>query len=349
MNNLLQKLGWNAFFGEHFREYVGLYEPARVSTVYKNGYKVYTKAEEVRAKVSGNLRQNGELPAVGDWVAISKDDIGSTVIHAILPRKNKFSRKGAGNVTEEQIIVTNIDTVFIVTSLNKDFNLRRIERYIAIANESKIEPVVVLSKLDLCKDVEQKIIDVQEIAPNTNVVAISSIENKGIDKLSPYLKDGKTVTLLGSSGVGKSTLINILEGYERQNVGEIRAKDSRGRHVTTEREMILLENGGLIIDNPGMRELQLWDAEEGLIDLFSDIVELEMQCKFSDCLHESEPGCAVKKAIKEGTLSNKRLESYRKLQREIQAVERKKNPKLAEKKKWKDIKKMAKEIKKTRK
>ncbi|MDI6645379.1 MAG: ribosome small subunit-dependent GTPase A [Methanobacteriaceae archaeon] len=242
-----------------------------------------------------------------------------------------------------------MDTVFIVTSLNKDFNLRRIERYIAIANESKIEPVVVLSKLDICKDVESKIRDVQEIAPNTKVVAISSIENEGIEQLSPYLKDGKTVTLLGSSGVGKSTLINILEGYERQNVGEIREKDSRGRHVTTEREIILLENGGLIIDNPGMRELQLWDAGEGLIDLFSDIVELEMQCKFSDCLHETEPGCAVKKAIRDGTLSNKRLESYRKLQREMLAVERKKNPKLAEKKKWKDIKKLAKEIKKTRK
>lgn len=349
MNNLLKELGWNAFFGKHFREYVGLYEPARVSTVYKNGYKVYNNAGEVRARVSGDLRQNGDLPAVGDWVAITNDDIGSAVIHVILPRKNKFSRKGAGNVTEEQIIVTNIDTVFIVTSLNKDFNLRRIERYIAIANESKIEPVVVLSKLDLCKDVDSKIREVQEIAPNTNVVAISSIENEGIDQLSQYLKEGKTVTLLGSSGVGKSTLINILEGYERQNVGEIREKDSRGRHVTTEREMILLENGGLIIDNPGMRELQLWDAGEGLIDLFSDIVELEMQCKFSDCLHETEPGCAVKKSIRDGTLSNKRLESYRKLQREMLSVERKKNPKLAEKKKWKDIKKMAKEIKKTRK
>ena len=165
MNNLLKKLGWNAFFGKHFREYVGLYEPARVSTVYKNGYKVYTKDGEVRARISGNLRQNGDLPAVGDWVAISKDNIGSAIIHAILPRKNKFSRKEAGNVTEEQMIVTNIDTIFIVTSLNRDFNLRRIERYLAIAKESKIEPVVILSKSDLCKDVDEKINEVQEIAP----------------------------------------------------------------------------------------------------------------------------------------------------------------------------------------
>ncbi|MBI5679509.1 MAG: ribosome small subunit-dependent GTPase A [Methanobacterium sp.] len=349
MDNLLKKLGWNAFFGKHFRDYVGLYEPARVSTVYKNGYNVYTKDGEIRARISGNLRQKEHLPAVGDWVAISKDEIGSATIHVILPRKSKFSRKEAGKVTEEQVIVANIDTIFIVTSLNRDFNLRRIERYLAIANEKGAEPVVILSKSDLCKDVNNKINEVVEIAPGINVVAISATENDGIEQLSPYLKDGKTVALLGSSGVGKSTLINSLEGYKRQNIGKIREKDSRGRHVTTERELIMLENGGLIIDNPGMRELQLWDAGEGMLDLFSDIIELEMQCKFSDCSHETEPGCAVKNAISDGSLSEKRLESYRKLQREIQAVERKKNPKLAEKKKWKDIKKMAKEIKKIKK
>lgn len=346
MNNLLKKLGWDAFFGKHFKEYVGLYEPARVSTVYKNSYNVFTKDGEIRARISGNLRQNNEIPAVGDWVAVSKDNIDSIIIQAILPRKNKFSRKEAGKVTEEQIIVTNIDYVFIFTSLNRDFNLRRVERYLAIANESKIEPLVVLSKADLCKDVNQRIEEVKEIAPGVKVVAISSLDNRGIEQLSPYLQDGKTVTLLGSSGVGKSTLINVLEGYKRQDVGEIRGKDSKGRHITTERELILLENGGLIIDNPGMRELQLWDAGKGLLELFNDIVELETQCKFSDCLHETEPGCAIKKAIKDGSLSNKRLKSYKKLQKEIMAVERKKNPELAEKRKWKEIKKMAKEIKK---
>lgn len=349
MDNLLKKLGWNAFFGRHFREYVGLYEPARVSTVYKNGYKVYTKDGEVRARIIGNLHQKGDFPAVGDWVVVSKDNVGSVTIHAILPRKSKFSRKEAGKVTEEQVIVSNIDTIFIVTSLNRDFNLRRIERYLAIAKESKTEPVVILSKSDLFRDVDEKINEVLEIAPEIDVVAISATRNKGIEQLSPYLKDGKTVALLGSSGVGKSTLINALEGYKRQNIGEIREKDSRGRHVTTERELIMLEKGGLIIDNPGMRELQLWDAGEGMLDLFSDIIELETQCKFSDCLHESEPGCAVKRAINDGSLSKNRLESYRKLQREIQAVERKKNPQLVEKRKWKEIGKMAKEIKRLRK
>jgi len=349
VDNLLKKLGWNAFFGRHFREYVGLYEPARVSTVYKNGYKVYTKDGEVRARIIGNLHQKGDFPAVGDWVVVSKDNVGSVTIHAILPRKSKFSRKEAGKVTEEQVIVSNIDTIFIVTSLNRDFNLRRIERYLAIAKESKTEPVVILSKSDLFRDVDEKINEVLEIAPEIDVVAISATRNKGIEQLSPYLNDGKTVALLGSSGVGKSTLINALEGYKRQNIGEIREKDSRGRHVTTERELIMLEKGGLIIDNPGMRELQLWDAGEGMLDLFSDIIELEIQCKFSDCLHESEPGCAVKRAINDGSLSKNRLESYRKLQREIQAVERKKNPQLVEKRKWKEIGKMAKEIKRLRK
>lgn len=348
MNKLLKKLGWNAFFGNHFREYIGLYEPARVSTVYKNGYSVYTKDGEIRARISGNLHQKGDIPAVGDWVAISKDSVGSTTIHVILPRKSKFSRKEAGKVTEEQVIVTNIDAIFIVTSLNRDFNLRRIERYLTIAKENETEPVVILSKSDLCNDIDEKIDEVLEIAPGTNVVAISAIENKGLEQLSPYLKDGKTVALLGSSGVGKSTLINALEGYKKQDVGEIREKDSRGRHITTERELIMLDKGGLIIDNPGMRELKLWSAGEGIFDLFKDIIELEMQCKFSDCLHETEPGCAVKKALQNGTLPSKRLEHYRKLHREILAVERKKNPKLTEKKKWKDIRKMAKEIKKTK-
>lgn len=248
----------------------------------------------------------------------------------------------------EQVIVTNIDTAFVVTSLNKDLNMRRLERYLSIARQSGAEPVIVLNKSDICADVEAKINDVLAIAPNVPVLAISATEKSGLEKLSPYLQDGKTVVLLGSSGVGKSTLINALEGRERQKIGDIREDDGRGRHTTTARELLVLENGGIIIDNPGMREIQLWDAGEGLHDTFQDITELAAQCKFTDCQHETEPGCAVKRAINEGTLLEVRLESYRKLQRELIAFERKKNPALraAERKKWKKIGHMAKEIRK---
>lgn len=350
MDPFFRKLGWNAFFGKHFQKYAGECEPGRVSTVYKNGYKVYLKEGEARARVSGNLRKSGDIPAVGDWVAVSRDNAGSFTIQAVLPRKSKFSRKDAGRVTGEQVLVTNIDTVFIMTSLNKDFNLRRLERYLVIAKDSGAEPVVILSKSDVCDDTDRKIGEVGEIAPDVKVYAISALERKGLEQIAPYLQEGRTVALIGSSGVGKSTLINILEGRERQKVGEIREDDSRGRHVTTERELILLESGGIIIDNPGMRELQLWDAGKGLQDLFRDIEELGRQCKFSDCMHETEPGCAIKAAIRDGTLSEKRLESYRKLQKEQLAMERKKNPELMieEKKKWKKIAKSIREIYRSR-
>jgi ribosome biogenesis GTPase / thiamine phosphate phosphatase len=346
VNPVLRKLGWNAFFGESFREYVVGNEPGRISSVNRNGCKVYAKDGEVRARVSGNLRQKGLYPAVGDWVALSEDDSGTYTIHAILSRKNKISRKDAGRATGEQVIVTNIDAAFIMSSLNRDLNMRRLERYLAIVRQSGVDPVIVLNKSDICKDVTARIDDVKAIAPDVPIYAISATEDVGMGPLSPYLQDGKTVVLLGSSGVGKSTLINALEGVERQKVGAIREDDSRGRHITTARELILLETGGVIIDNPGMRELQLWDASEGLHNTFQDIEELAAKCKFSDCRHETEPGCMIKKAIEEGRLPEVRLESYRKLLRELLAIERKKNPELqtAEKKKWKKLGHMAEEI-----
>jgi ribosome biogenesis GTPase len=348
MDPALKKLGWNAFFGERFRGYATDHEPGRVSTVNKNSCKVHMKGGVVRARVSGKLRQDGLRPAVGDWVAIHRDESDIFTIQAVLPRKSKISRKDPGRATGEQVIVTNIETVFIVTSLNQDLNMRRLERYIATAKQSGAEPVIVLNKSDICTDVEAKIDEVKAIAPDLSVLAISATEKIGLEKLSPYLQDGKTAVLLGSSGVGKSTLINALEGRERQKIGEIREDDGRGRHTTTARELLILEKGGIIIDNPGMREIQLWDASDGLDDAFQDIAELAKECKFSDCRHETEPGCAVKKAIEEGTLSEGRLESYRKLQRELSAIERKKNPKLMaeEQKKWKKISRMAKEIQK---
>lgn len=346
MDNVLRTLGWNAFFGENFRAYVVGHEPGRVSSVNKNGCKIYTKDGEVSARVSGRLRKDGLYPAVGDWVALSREDLGNYTIHAILPRKSKISRKDAGRVTGEQVIVTNIDIAFIMTSLNRDLNMRRLERYLAIVRQSLVDPVIVLNKSDLCIDVDARIKDVLAIAPDVPVHAISATKGIGMGALSSYLKDGKTVVLLGSSGVGKSTLINALEGAERQIVGDIRDDDSRGRHITTVRELILLEKGGIIIDNPGMREVSLWDASKGLQDTFPDIEELAAKCKFSDCRHETEPGCMIRKAIEEGSIPEIRFESYRKLQRELLAIERKKNPELqkAERKKWKKLGHMAQEI-----
>jgi ribosome biogenesis GTPase len=346
LDPLLKKLGWNAYFGEGFREHAAGHEPGRVSGVNKNGCTVITKDGEVRARVPGKLHHDGHVPAVGDWVALARDDSGTYTIRAILPRKSKLSRKDAGRVTGEQVMVTNVDAAFIMTSLNKDLNLRRLERYLAVVRQSGADPVIVLNKSDICAGVNAKIEDVKAIAPDVPVFAISAAGKTGLQQLSPYLLEGRTVALLGSSGVGKSTLINALEGVERQKVGDIREDDSRGRHTTTTRDLILLESGGVIVDNPGMRELQLWDAGEGVQSTFQEIERLAAQCKFSDCRHETEPGCAVKMAIADGTLPEVRLESYRKLRREMLALERKNNPELmaAEKKKWKEIGKMAKQV-----
>lgn len=340
MDAILRSLGWDAFFGSSFREYATGHEPGRVSTVTKTGCKVHFKSGEAHVRIPGKLRKDGLLPAVGDWVAVSKDESGTYTVQAILSRKSKISRKDAGRVTGEQVIAANVDTAFIVSSLNRDLNLRRLERYLAVARQSHVEPVIVLNKADICKDIEGSVKDVEAIAPGVPIFAISATEHTGLEKLSPFLGPGRTVVLLGSSGVGKSTIINALEGHARQKVGDIREDDSRGRHTTTARELIVLENGGVIIDNPGMRELQLWDAGEGIAGTFGDIEALAAQCKFSDCQHASEPGCAIKKALKEGSLSGARLESYHKLQRELLALQRKKDPALmaAERKKWQKLK-----------
>jgi ribosome biogenesis GTPase / thiamine phosphate phosphatase len=348
MDPVMKNLGWSAFFGEGFREYAAGHEPGRVSSINRNGCKVRMKDGEVRARISGRLRREGQFPAVGDWVAIAMDDSGIGTIHAVLPRKSKISRKDAGRVTGEQVIVTNIDAAFIMTSLNRDLNMRRLERYLAVVKQSGADPVILLNKSDICPNVEEKVVEVTEIAPEVPIYAISAAKGIGMEPLMHYLKNGKTVVLLGSSGVGKSTLINALEGVERQKVGSIREDDSRGRHITTVRELIMLKSGGVIIDNPGMRELQLWDAVSGLKDTFRDIEELAAQCKFSDCRHETEPGCMILKSIEDGALSPIRFESYVKLQRELYAIERKKNPELRamERKKWKKLGHAADEIRK---
>jgi ribosome biogenesis GTPase len=281
-----------------------------------------------------------DFPAVGDWVVVSIiDDEERAKIHEILPRKSKFSRKAVGAQTDEQIIATNIDTVFLVSGLDRDFNLRRIERYLILVWESGANPVIILNKADLCDEVEQRKAEVEAIAPSVPIISLSAIENQGLDALTPYLGTGQTVALIGSSGVGKSTITNQLAKKDIQAVQTVRKGDNRGRHTTTHRELIILPSGGLLIDTPGMREIQMWNGSEGFQETFTDINTLATECRFRNCQHESEPGCAVQQALLDGTLDKQRFRNYRKLQQELEYNNRKQDQKasLAEKEKWKKI------------
>lgn len=332
------------------------FQVGRISAEHKNRFQVFTEIGEIWATVSGKMRytaqERSDFPAVGDWVVLehleehaSNSDSQVAIIQAVLSRSSKFSRKSAGTTSEEQIIATNIDTVFLVNALNLDFNLRRIERYLTLAWESGARPVILLSKSDLCEDVQAKVHEVEACATGVPVHPISCLTSEGIDELKPYVKAGQTIALLGSSGAGKSTLVNQLFGLEIQKTTEVREGDSRGRHTTTSRELIVLPHGGLLIDTPGMRELQLYGTGDGLYDAFEDIYEYASRCHFSDCLHETEPGCAIQSALAEGSLVEDRYESFKKLQREASYISRKVNLQehLEEKKKWKKINQQMKE------
>ncbi|HET7616542.1 MAG TPA: ribosome small subunit-dependent GTPase A [Bacillales bacterium] len=335
----LKNLGWNDQFEEAFarNETKGV-QPARVILEHKGMYKVHNGNEEVSAEITGNMRFNAaerdDYPAVGDWVVVQPlEGEQKARIHAILPRTSKFSRKAAGNETNEQIIAANVNTVFLVNALNHDFNTRRMERYLTIAWESGANPVIVLSKADLCDDPADKISEVEAVAFGVPIHVVSAEKNEGLDELTSYFENGQTVALLGSSGVGKSTLINRLYGDSIQDVNEIRKGDDRGKHTTTHRELIVMPEGGMLVDTPGMRELQLWESEDSLTHSFSDIEELAEQCKFRDCRHKSEPGCAVKRAIDDGALDVDRFKNYLKLQRELAFLERKNEAKLRKQRK----------------
>lgn len=338
----LQDLGWTDSHTTDFEPHAaaGLV-PARVAAQHRGAYVLFSELGELRAEIAGRLSHEaagpGDLPAVGDWVAAAvRPDEGAATVRHVLPRRTKFSRKVALNATEEQVLAANVDAVFLLMSLNADYNLRRLERYLATAWESGAQPVVVLTKTDLVDDVAERVLEVEAIAYGVPVHAISSLTGDGLELVRSHLAPGRTIALLGSSGVGKSTLVNTLAGEELLATQEIREDDGDGRHTTTHRQLVLLPGGGLVLDTPGMRELQLWDVSDGVSETFADIAELAARCRFADCAHRHEPGCAVKQAIEDGTLEFSRWASYKKLQRELAHLERRldKRVQSEERKRW---------------
>ncbi len=359
----LYDVGWNDFFRHNFEQYKEKgYLPARIAQQQREIYRVFCEHGELDARVSGRFSHSAlcrsDFPAIGDWVAASvQPDENKAIIHAVLPRKSSFSRKavlaggpkyGPGK-TEKQTLAANIDTVFLVTDFDSDFNPSRIERYITITWDSGAIPVIILNKSDLCSDVQKRIEEIETIALGVPVYPVSAINNDGLDALEEHLTAGKTSAFLGSSGVGKSTIINCLLGEERLKTNEVRQSDGRGRHTTVHREMIMLPQGGIVIDTPGLRELELWDDQKGLSRTFEDIEILAQGCRYNDCRHQNEPGCAVQQAIADGNLGSKLFKNYQKLQKELALHELRKDQRarLTEKK-WKKIAILRKNLKKHR-
>lgn len=327
VNNTLIKLGLKENHIKEYNETFSGLQLGRVCEEHKNVYKIITENGIVIGKVSGKFNYESysrlDYPAVGDWVAIEGDETyESKIIRGVLKRNSIFTRKVAGGRLDEQIIATNIDYMFICMSLNNDYNLRKLERYITIAFNSGATPVVILTKSDLCDDVDEKVMQTQMCAPGVDVYVTSSYDYSGIEELGKLLAPGSTIGLCGSSGVGKSTLINTLAGENIQETGGIR-NDDRGRHVTTFRHLLQLSNGSVVIDTPGMREIQILDIEDSVDGSFKDIEELANTCRFSDCKHKNEPGCAVVEAISSGQLEKSRFENYKKLKKEAAFMARK--------------------------
>lgn len=320
MNNKnLLELGLNEGYIREASSYNESFYLGRVSVQYKDIYRIVTEEGEVLARVSGKLSYSSnstfDYPVVGDWVLLDRTDNknGDAIIHKVLNRKSYFSRKIAGSLYDKQIVAANIDYIFICMALNNDFNINRLERYIAVAWDSMAIPVIILTKSDLCEDVNDKLKQIENIAIGIDIIVTSSLNGNGYEKVKEYIKSGTTIAFIGSSGVGKSTLINKLLNEEVLKTNSISEND-KGRHTTTHRELFLLEDGGVIIDTPGMRELGLISAD--VDKSFSNIEELEKQCKFSDCTHKNEPKCAIREAIENGELEIDRLERYKKLKRE---------------------------------
>jgi ribosome biogenesis GTPase len=332
----LEEFGWTQSFESAFETYAcdGC-AAGRVFFSSRELFAVYTQAGEIDATLSGRLRHSSAAwPVVGDWVVLRDRSID-----AVLPRRTRFSRKDPGRRTVEQVIAANIDVVFLVSGLDHNFNLRRIERSLVLAWESGAAPVIVLNKSDLREDAEDVVRAVKEAAPGAPVIAANALTAAGLPDFSRYVGRGQTAALIGSSGVGKSTIINRLLGDERQRVLEVREDDSRGRHTTTHRELILLPAGWLIMDQPGLRELQIWSGDEGIDRTFEDIGALAAGCRFRDCRHEGEPDCAVAAALADESLDPRRFQNFTKMRREIEYIEREQDTRarLEQKQKWKRI------------
>ncbi|WP_321368424.1 ribosome small subunit-dependent GTPase A [uncultured Desulfuromusa sp.] len=325
----LEDWGWSPFFTEKMKPWEKSgYLPAKVIRAEKNYFRVWTLQGELTVRFAGKIRHKADsrvdLPVVGDWVMVEPQTGQRGIIHALLERKSSFSRnlpgrrktKGQERV-EQQVIAANVDLIFIVSGLDRDFNIRRIERYLTLVSSSGADAVVLLNKTDLCENPENCKARVEAISGNAPVHLFMAREAEQLDILFNYMQPGKTIALLGSSGVGKSTILNGMLGEERQKIGAVSQADGKGRHTTTHRELILFPDGGILMDNPGMRELHLWGDTDDLTESFSDIETLAADCKFTDCRHKTEPGCAVTKALETGNLSSERLVSYHKLKDEL--------------------------------
>jgi len=344
----LENIGFSGSFVRDFKELdLEGAVPGRVIRQSAFSYRIQCEDSEMEARAAGKLKAD-VLPAVGDWVAVRPPEgHGPATILAVLPRRSAFSRNAPGRAVQEQVVAANIDEVFVVTDPDNDFNLRRLERYITLVYNSGAEPVIVLNKADRVADVEPVLARAGSVSPGIPVYAVSAVDGKGLDQLRKHLRPGGTVAFLGSSGVGKSTLINRLLGEDYMDVGVVREGHGKGRHTTSHRELLSLPGGGAVVDTPGMREIRVWGDEEGLTEAFPEVDELARQCRFNDCRHESEEGCAVKEALASGLLDASRAASFMKLRGEFENLEQRRGPgaRREEKRRGKRFAKMVKEVK----
>jgi len=338
----LESLGWNDFYKEDFKQYEqdGLL-PARIYLEHKNLYKVFSERGSLSAEITGKMRFGAgspvDFPSVGDWVALRLIDNDSRgLITAVLRRKGSFVRKVPGPVTEEHVLAANVDTAFLVAGLDNNFNPRRIERYLTLTWESGADPIIVLNKADLVESPERFIEELKSSTFGVPIIVISAKKQIGLAELAERIKPESTVVFLGSSGVGKSSIINALMGEKIMSVNEVRESDSRGRHTTTHRQLFILPQGGCVIDTPGLRGIKLWGDESDVSRTFEDVEQIAENCRFRDCSHTGEPGCAVEQALKDGTLEQKRLNNYFKMQKEMEFLRKRKNvhEKRKEERKW---------------